>query len=122
MRYILKTSFAKRLELKVFDLNIEKMAKKEIYYIDFNVDEVSSRINNIMSKWSVHSIHIRGQKWQIFNYSDDLIYEFVFLIDFKNVEGRIKLEDLKLNVIHHIESLKDDTMYIDDLVLEELLY
>ncbi len=104
------------------NLNIEKMVKKEIYYIDFDVEEVSSRINDIMSKWSVYSIHIKGQNWQIFNYSDELIYEFNFLIDFKNVEGRIKLEDLKLNIIHHIESLKDDTMYIDNLVLEELLY
>ena len=46
----------------------------------------------------------------------------IFLIDFKNIEGRIKLEDLKLNVIHHIESLRDDTYYIDRLVVEELLY
>ena len=98
------------------------MVKKEIYYIDFDVDEVSSRINDIMSKWSVYSIHIKGQNWQIFNYSDELIYEFNFFFFFKNVEGRIKLEDLKLNIIHHIESLKDDTMYIDNLVLEELLY
>ena len=67
------------------------MVKKEIYYIDFDVDEVSSRINNIMGKWSVHSIHIRGQNWQILNYSDELIYEFDFLIDFKNIDGRIKL-------------------------------
>lgn len=98
------------------------MTKKEIYYTDFDVDQVSSKINNLMSKWSVHSILIEGQNWQVFNYSNELIYEFNFLIDFKSLEGRIKLEDLKLNVIHHIESLKDDTTYIDNLVLEELLY
>ena len=98
------------------------MTKKEIYYTDFDVDQVSLKINNLMSKWSVHSIHIEGQNWKVFNYSNDLIYEFNFLIDFKSLEGRIKLEDLKLNVIHHIESLKDDTTYIDNLVLEELLY
>ena len=63
---------------------------KDVYYIDFDVDEVTSRINCIMN--------------------------------FKNIEGRIKLEDLKLNVIHHIESLRDDTAYIDELVQEDLLY
>ena len=98
------------------------MTKKEIYYIDFDVDDVSSRINNLMDKWSVHLIRIKGQNWQVFNHSDELIYEFDFLIDFKNIDGRIKLEDLKLNVIHHIESLRDDTTYIDELVQEDLLY
>ncbi len=38
------------------------MTKKEIYYIDFDVDEVSSRIYDLMDKWSVHLIHIKGQK------------------------------------------------------------
>ena len=98
------------------------MIKKEIYYIDFDVDEVTKRINSLMSKWSVHLISIKGQNWQVYNHSNELIYEFQFLIDFKNIEGRIKLEDLKLNVIHHIESLRDDTYYIDQLVVEELLY
>ena len=74
------------------------------------------------SRWSVHLIHIKGQKWKVYNHSDILIHEFDFLIDFKNIEGRIKLEDLKLNVIHHIESLRDDTAYIDELVQEDLLY
>ena len=98
------------------------MIKKEIYYIDFDVDEVTKRINSLMSKWSVHLISIKGQNWQVFNHSDELIYKFDFLIDFKNIDGRIKLEDLKLNVIHHIESLRDDTTYIDELVQEDLLY
>ena len=95
---------------------------KDVYYIDFDVDEVTSRINCIMSRWSVHLIHIKGQNWKVYNHSDILIHEFDFLIDFKNIEGRIKLEDLKLNVIHHIESLRDDTAYIDELVQEDLLY
>lgn len=95
---------------------------REVYYIDFDVDAVSFKISTLMDKWSVHLIHIRGQNWRVFNHSDELVYEFSFLIDFNNVEGRIKLEDLKLNVIHHIESLRDDTTYIDELVLEELLY
>lgn len=95
---------------------------KDIYYIDFDVDEVTLKINSLMSKWSVHLIHIKGQNWKIFNHDDILVYEFNFLIDFKSIEGRIKLEDLKLNIIHHIESLKDDTTYIDELVQEDLLY
>ena len=98
------------------------MTKKEIYYIDFDVDDVSSRLNNLMDKWSVHLIHINGQNWQLFNHSDEMVYEFNFLIDFKNIDGRIKLEDLKLNVIHHIESLRDNTTYVDELVQEDLLY
>lgn len=95
---------------------------KDIYYIDFDVDEVTLKINSLMSKWSVHLIHIKGQNWKIFNHDDILVYEFNFLIDFKSIEGRIKLEDLKLNIIHHIESLKDDTTYIDELVQADLLY
>ena len=95
---------------------------KDVYYVDFDVDEVTSRINGLMSRWSVHLIHIKGQKWKVYDHSDILVYEFDFLIDFKDIEGRIKLEDLKLNVIHHIESLRDDTSYIDELVQEDLLY
>lgn len=98
------------------------MIKKEVFYIDFDVDDTTNKINSIMSKWSVHLIVIRGQIWQVYNHSNEIIYEFHFLIDFKNIEGRIKLEDLRLNVIHHIESLRDDTIYIDQLVQEELLY
>ena len=95
---------------------------KDVYYVDFDVDEVTSKINGFMSRWSVHLIHIKGQEWKVYDHSDILVYEFDFLIDFKNIEGRIKLEDLKLNVIHHIESLRDDTTYIDELVQENLLY
>ena len=94
----------------------------DTYYLDFDVDEVSLKINNLMSRWAVNLIEIKGQKWRVYNHSGEVVHEFHFLIDFKNLEGRIKLEDLKLNVIHHIESLKDDTSYIDELVDEELLY
>ena len=98
------------------------MARKEIYYADFDVGEVTLKINSLMSKWSTHLIEIRGQKWKVYNYSDILLYEFDFLIDFKDIEARIKLEDLKLNIIHHIESMRDDTTYIDALVDESLLF
>ena len=98
------------------------MTKKEIYYADFDVDEVSMKINSLMSKWSTHLIEIKGQKWKVYDHSDILLFEFDFLIDFKNVEARVKLEDLRLNVIHHIEGMRDDTTYIDELVDENLLF
>lgn len=98
------------------------MTRKEVYYADFDVDEVTLKINSLMSKWSTHLIEIRGQKWKVYNHSDILLYEFDFLIDFKDIEARIKLEDLKLNIIHHIESMRDDTTYIDALVDEILLF
>ena len=96
--------------------------KKEIFYADFDVCEVTRKINDVMSRWATHLIVIRGQNWQVYNYSNEIIYEFHFLIDFKNVESRIKLEDLRLNVIHHIESMRDDTDFVDSLVIPELLY
>ena len=98
------------------------MSKKEICYADFDVNEVSVKINSLMSRWSTNKIEIKGQNWKIFNHAEEIIYEFNFLIDFKNIEARIKLEDLRLNVIHHIESLKDDTAYVDELMNENLLY
>ncbi len=98
------------------------MVTKEVYYIDFDVDEVTSKINSLMSRWSVNMIKIRGQNWQVLNHSNEVVHEFHFFIDFNNIEGRIKLEDLKLNVIHHIESLRDDTTYTDEMVIAELLY
>lgn len=58
---------------------------------DFDVDEITSRINSI-------------------------IFIFKFQLDFNDLETRIKLEDLKLNVIHHIEGLKDETAYRDNLI------
>ena len=94
----------------------------DVYYIDFDVEEVSLKINNIMSRWSAHLLKITGQKWQVLNHDGEIIYECHFFIDFKNLEGRIKLEDLKLNVIHHIESLRDDTVYIDNMIIPDLLY
>lgn len=96
--------------------------KNDVYYVDFDVEKVSDKINGIMSRWSAHMLKITGQNWQIFDYDDELLYECHFFIDYKDIEGRIKLEDLKLNVIHHIESLRDDTTYIDNMVIPELLY
>lgn len=99
-----------------------KMTRKEIYYADFDVSDVTLKINTLMSRWSTHLIEIKGQKWKVYNHSGDVVYEFDFLIDFKNVEARVKLEDLRLNIIHHIEGMRDDTAYIDELVEEDLLF
>ena len=46
----------------------------------------------------------------------DLKYLIHFDVDFNDLETRIKLEDLKLNIIHHIESLRDETTFRDNLI------
>ncbi|MDO5832445.1 MAG: hypothetical protein Q4Q14_06350 [Methanobrevibacter sp.] len=83
---------------------------------DFSVDDTTLKINNIMSKWSIHFLDINGPNWIIFDYDMNIKYVFLFQVDFDDIETRIKLEDLKLNVIHHIESLKDETTYRDNLI------
>ena len=83
---------------------------------DFSVDETTLKINNIMSKWSIQFLDINGPNWVIFDYDMNIKYVLLFNVDFNDIETRIKLEDLKLNVIHHIESLKDETTYRDNLV------
>lgn len=82
---------------------------------DFDVDEVTSQINKVMSKWSIQLLDINGPNWVVYDYDMDVKYLFQFQVDFNDIEARIKLEDLKLNVIHHIESLKDETTYRDNL-------
>ena len=83
---------------------------------DFSVEETTLKINTIMSKWSIQFLDINGPNWVIFDYDMNIKYVFLFQVDFNDLETRIKLEDLKLNVIHHIESLKDDTTYRDNLI------
>lgn len=81
----------------------------------FDVDEVTSRINNLMGKWSIQLLDINGPDWAIYDYDMEIKFIFRFQVDFDDLETRIKLEDLKLNVIHFIESLKDETAYRDNL-------
>ena len=83
---------------------------------DFSVDDLTAEINKIMSKWSIHFLDINGPNWIIFDYDMYIKYVFIFKVDFNDLETRIKLEDLKLNVIHHIQSLKDETTYRDNLI------
>ena len=83
---------------------------------DFSVDDTTLKINNIMSKWSIHFLDINGPNWIIFDYDMNIKYVFIFDVDFNDIETRIRLEDLKLNVIHHIESLKDETIYRDNMI------
>jgi hypothetical protein len=90
---------------------------KEVFYDeDFDVEEVTSKISNVMSRWSIQFLDINGPNWVIYDYSMEIKYLIQFQVDFNDLETRIKLEDLKLNVIHHIESLKDETTYRDNLV------
>lgn len=89
---------------------------KEIFlYEDFDIDETTSKINNVMSKWSIRLLDINGPNWVVYNHDMEVKYLFQFQVDFQDIEVRIKLEDLKLNVIHHIESLRDETTYRDNL-------
>ena len=83
---------------------------------DFDVGEVTSLINEVMSKWSVQLLDIAGPNWIVYNYEMEVEYLFQFHVDYNDLETRIKLEDLKLNVIHHIEEIKDETTYRDNLV------
>ncbi|WP_407424510.1 hypothetical protein [Methanobrevibacter sp.] len=82
----------------------------------FGVDELTEKINGIMSRWQVQLLDINGPDWIIFDYDMEIRYLIHFDVDFNDLETRIRLEDLKLNVIHHIESLKDETTYRDNLV------
>lgn len=82
---------------------------------DFGIDETTDKINSIMSKWSIKLLDINGPNWVIYSYDMEIKYLFQFQVDFQDIEVRIKLEDLKLNVIHHIENLKDETTYRDNL-------
>jgi hypothetical protein len=83
---------------------------------DFDVEKTTEKINSVMSKWSIQLLDINGPNWVIYNYDMEVKYVFIFQVDFEDIETRIKLEDLKLNVIHHIESLKDETTYRDNLI------
>ena len=90
---------------------------KEIFIADdFSVDELTEKISNLMSKWSIKMLDINGPSWVIYDQDMEVKFLFLFEVDFNDIETRIKLEDLKLNVIHHIESLKDDTAYRDNMI------
>lgn len=89
---------------------------KEFFFDEnFSVDDVTVKISTVMSKWSVQLLDINGPNWVVYDYDMEVKYLFQFQVDFNDLETRIKLEDLKLNVIHHIESLKDETTYRDNL-------
>ncbi len=92
------------------------MMREFIIDPDFSIEDLTAKLSNIMSKWSIHFLDINGPNWIIFDYDMNIKYVFIFNVDFNDLETRIKLEDLKLNVIHHIESLKDETIYRDNLV------
>ena len=89
---------------------------KEIFFEeDFDVCEVTSLISGIMSKWSIQLLDINGPNWVVYDYEMEVKCLIQFQVDFSDLETRIKLEDLKLNVIHHIEGLRDETTYRDNL-------
>lgn len=83
---------------------------------DFDVEELSAKINAVMSKWSIQFLDINGPSWVIYDYDMEVKYLLFFEVDFNDLETRIRLEDLKLDVIHHIEGLRDETTYRDNLI------
>ncbi|MCI6994785.1 MAG: hypothetical protein MR875_08040 [Methanobrevibacter sp.] len=90
--------------------------KKIFIDANFDVNDITFKINKIMAKWSIQLLDINGPNWIIFDYDMEIKFVLIFDVDFNDIETRIKLEDLKLNVIHHIESLKDETTYRDNLI------
>lgn len=83
---------------------------------DFDVDELTEKFNALMSRWSIKLLDINGPSWVVYNQEMEVKFLLFFEVDFNDLETRIKLEDLKLNVIHHIESLRDDTAYRDNMI------
>ena len=72
---------------------------KEIFLDEnFDVDEVTSQITAIMDRWSIQLLDINGPNWAIYDYDMEVKYLFQFQVD-----------------IHHIESLRDETTYRDNL-------
>ena len=96
--------------------------KKIFIDANFDVDDITFKINKIMAKWSIQLLDINGPNWIIFDYDMEIKFVLIFDVDFNDIETRIKLEDLKLNVIHHIESLKDETTYRDNLINNIIKY
>ena len=90
--------------------------KKIVFDDDFDVEDVTEKINNVMSRLSVYMIDIVGPNLIVYDYEMDAKCIFQVQVDFNDLETRIKLEDLKLNVMHHIEGLKDETCYRDNLI------
>lgn len=83
---------------------------------DFSVEDTTDKINSIMSRWSIQFLDINGCDWVIYDYDMEITHLIHFNADLNDLETRIRLEDLKLNVIHHIESLRDETTYRDNLI------
>ncbi|MCF0225970.1 MAG: hypothetical protein HUK28_01365 [Methanobrevibacter sp.] len=77
----------------------------------FDIELITKKIQSQISEWRCNKITLNGVKWEIFDHEGTTVYSYVFNIDFNDIEARIKLEDLRLNIIHFIESLKDDTEY-----------
>ena len=68
---------------------------REVFYDEtFDVEEVSSKISNIMSRWSIQFLDINGPNWVIYDYGMEVKFLIQFQVDFNDLETRIKLEDL----------------------------
>ncbi|MDO5848696.1 MAG: hypothetical protein Q4P18_04115 [Methanobrevibacter sp.] len=85
---------------------------------NFDVEIITDIIESQLSQWRCHRITLNNIKWEIFDFDGNTVYSYFFNINFEDIEARIKLEDLRLNIIHYIESMKDDTTY--DYYLNDL--
>jgi hypothetical protein len=72
------------------------MMREIIIDPDFSVDDLTAKISNIMSKWSIHFLDINGPNWIIFDYDMNIKYVFIFNVDFNTV----KLYNYKVNKIY----------------------
>ena len=84
---------------------------------DYPLEDTESYISGMMAEWSSHKLHIAGSKWTVYDYDGEVKYEITLDIDYKDLDSRLKFEDLKLEVMYNIESLGDETTY-DEVMIE----
>lgn len=63
---------------------------KEIFIADdFSVDELTEKISNLMSKWSIKMLDINGPSWVIYDQDMEVKFLFFFEVDFNDIETRL---------------------------------
>lgn len=77
----------------------------------FDKNSLFKEISKIMSQWRISNITLTGLNWKIFDYENKEYKNYIFEINPIDLKELIKIEDLRLDLIHFIEDLKDDTIY-----------
>lgn len=91
--------------------------KKVKFEKDYSLEDTASYISSLMAEWSSYKLHIAGPKWTVYDYDGEVKYEITLDIDYKDLDSRLKFEDLKLEVMYNIKSLRDETTY-DEVMIE----